>query len=99
MHSRGIIHRDIKPENILLTKQLNIKLIDFGTANYCGPEHYRSTKIGSLPYFAPEIVQKRGHNEAVDVWCVGILLYELHAFRTPFEHESNTELNILVKTG
>lgn len=86
MHSRGIIHRDIKPENILLTKQLNIKLIDFGTANYCGPLHYRATKIGSLPYFAPEIVQKRSHDQAVDVWCVGILLYELHTFRTPFEH-------------
>jgi protein kinase D len=53
MHSRNIIHRDIKPENILLTKQLNIRLIDFGTANYFGPENIRMTKIGSLPYFAP----------------------------------------------
>lgn len=97
LHQRNIVHRDIKPENILLTRQSNIKLIDFGTANYFGPGINRTTKIGSLPYFAPEIIEKKGHDNAVDVWCVGILLFELHFFRTPFEHEYYTEANILVR--
>lgn len=59
----------------------------------------RNTKIGSLPYFAPEIVQKKGHGEKVDVWCVGILMYEMYAWRTPFEHQYHTEQNILVIEG
>jgi serine/threonine protein kinase len=68
----------------MFTKQQNIRLIDFGTANYIGPGYARTTKVGSPVYFAPEIIRQRAHNQAVDVWCVGILLYELHVFKTPF---------------
>jgi serine/threonine protein kinase len=51
IHSKKIIHRDIKPENIVVAKDNNIKLLDFGTANYT--DDIRKTKTGSLPYFAP----------------------------------------------
>lgn len=61
-----------------------------------GPEEIRKTKTGSLPYFAPEIVKQDQHGEAVDVWCVGILLYEMFVLRTPFEEAEMTEINILV---
>ena len=61
LHERHIIHRDIKPQNIILMKTKDIKLIDFGTSNYVGPQEIRMTKTGSLPYFAPEIVRKDKH--------------------------------------
>ena len=57
------------------------------------------TRTGSIPYFAPEIVTKVKHGEAVDVWCVGILLYEMYVLKTPFEELEKTEINIIVMIG
>ena len=54
------------------------------------------TRTGTIPYFAPEIVTKVKHGEAVDVWCVGILLYEMYVLKTPFEELEKTEINIIV---
>lgn len=48
------------------------------------------TRTGSIPYFAPEIVTRTEHGEAVDVWCVGILLYEMYVLKTPFEEVDKT---------
>ena len=80
-----IIHRDIKPENVLLSEGLVAKLTDFGWSDYILEEDTRKT-VGITPiYSAPEILLEKEHNEAVDIWCIGILLFELVTGAVPFQ--------------
>mmetsp|Transcript_18251 Transcript_18251/g.32762 ORF Transcript_18251/g.32762 Transcript_18251/m.32762 type:complete len:724 (-) Transcript_18251:631-2802(-) len=87
LHEKNIIHRDIKPENILLDKQGRIKLTDFGWSNYYNPESAvpRTTLCGTLEYLPPEMVAETGHNTSADVWCLGVLLFEMLVGYTPFK--------------
>ena len=80
-----IIHRDIKPENILLDQNNKAYLTDFGWSNYMDSFTRRTTFCGTPLYLPPEIIQRLGHDETVDIWCVGVLLFELVTGETPFE--------------
>ena len=66
-----IIHRDIKPENVLLAEGLIAKLTDFGWSNYIEGDQKRTTVCGTPIYLAPEILEDKGHDEGVDIWCHG----------------------------
>ena len=79
-----IIHRDIKPENVLLTENLVAKLTDFGWSNYIQEDEKRTTVCGTPIYLAPEIIKEQGHDEKVDIWCLGVLLFELSTGGVPF---------------
>ena len=79
-----IIHRDIKPENVLLTDTLAAKLTDFGWSNYIQEDEKRTTVCGTPIYLAPEIIKEKGHDEKVDIWCIGVLLFELATGSVPF---------------
>ena len=72
-----IIHRDIKPENVLLASGMVAKLTDFGWSNYMDDGYKRTTVCGTPVYLAPEMINKTGHDEKVDIWCIGVLLFEL----------------------
>ena len=80
-----IIHRDIKPENILLDEGLKAKLTDFGWSNYMEGDFKRLTVCGTPIYLAPEIINEQGHDEKVDIWCIGVLLFELITGHVPFQ--------------
>ena len=80
-----IIHRDIKPENVLLSEGLVAKLTDFGWSNYIQENEKRTTVCGTPIYLAPEILEEKEHNEAVDIWCIGVLLFELVTAQVPFQ--------------
>ena len=80
-----IIHRDIKPENVLLSEGLVAKLTDFGWSNYIQEDEKRTTVCGTPIYLAPEILEEKGHDEAVDIWCIGVLLFELTTASVPFK--------------
>ena len=79
-----IIHRDIKPENVLLGDNLVAKLTDFGWSNYMRDDEKRTTVCGTPIYLAPEIMEEKEHDEAVDLWCIGVLLFELVTATPPF---------------
>ena len=85
-----IIHRDIKPENILLDENSKAYLTDFGWSNYIRNNRVRSTICGTPLYLPPEMVAESGHNEKADIWCIGVLLFELITGKVPFDGNDYT---------
>ena len=79
-----IAHRDIKSENLLLDSRGYLKVIDLGFARVV-PEHGRCFSFCGTPeYMAPELLLANPHNQAVDCWAFGVLLYEMLRGHTPF---------------
>lgn len=84
LHERGYTHRDIKPENLLLDRNKNIKLCDFGGTVLLEENQERKTFFGTYEYMAPEIIEGNTYNSSVDIWALGILLYEILHGYSPF---------------
>ncbi|ORX97149.1 kinase-like protein [Basidiobolus meristosporus CBS 931.73] len=80
-----LIHRDIKPENIFITGTESIKLGDFGIKRIVDAGGAAKTFAGSPYYMAPELLRKQPYSEKVDIWALGLLLYELCTLETLFE--------------
>ncbi|BFZ19788.1 hypothetical protein BsWGS_22827 [Bradybaena similaris] len=89
-HSKKVIHRDIKPENLLLGVKGELKIADFGWSVHA-PSSRRQTLCGTLDYLPPEMVEGKPHNEAVDLWSLGVLCYEFLVGSPPFEAEGHSE--------
>ena len=81
-----IIHRDIKPENLLLGNNGQLKLTDFGGSNYLEGS-VRYTTCGTQIYHSPEMLLKKGYDTRVDIWAIGVLIFELMAGRPPFRSD------------
>ncbi|KAL7750244.1 hypothetical protein RI367_004417 [Sorochytrium milnesiophthora] len=89
LHSKKVIHRDLKLENILLTGNGTIKLSDFGWSVHSPNESRRTTFCGTLDYLAPEMVEGGSHSNAVDIWSLGVITFELLTGKPPFEDTGN----------
>ena len=92
LHEHHVIHRDIKPENILLDHNYRVKLSDFGWSNFCEENEKRNTFCGTPEYLSPEMVKKIPHDYRVDIWSLGVLLFECLAGYPPFTGQSEEEL-------
>jgi aurora kinase len=84
LHKKHVIHRDIKPENILVGLHGELKIADFGWSVHA-PDNRRDTQCGTLDYLPPEIVNRTSYNSKVDLWSLGVLMYEFLVGEAPFE--------------
>ncbi len=86
LHKKKIIHRDIKPENILIDNDDNALLSDYGIATHCKEGESRNTYCGTDEYLAPEVIRGEPYDEKIDIWAIGILIYECVSpkGKTPF---------------
>eukprot|EP00898_Chlorokybus_atmophyticus_P008647 jgi/Chlat1/8784/Chrsp90S08132 len=96
-HSKHVIHRDLKPENLLIGLKGDVKLSDFGWAVHA-PQNRRTTICGTLDYLSPEMVNNYLHNHAVDIWSVGVLLYEFLYGSPPFEAGDKFDTHQRIRT-
>eukprot|EP00929_Paragymnodinium_shiwhaense_P065717 TRINITY_DN32925_c0_g1_i2.p1 TRINITY_DN32925_c0_g1~~TRINITY_DN32925_c0_g1_i2.p1 ORF type:complete len:1015 (-),score=290.45 TRINITY_DN32925_c0_g1_i2:43-3087(-) len=88
LHDRAIVFRDLKPENVMLDSDGYVKLIDFGTAKKLKDTDSRTfTIIGSFQFMAPEVWRGRGYGTKVDIWSLGVMLYEFVCGYLPFGRE------------
>lgn len=97
MHKFNVIHRDIKPENLLLSARDDIKLADFGWAQKDISENRRTTLCGTADYLAPEMLDGDAYDESVDVWTVGVLLFEFMTGTTPFYDKDQAATALLIQ--
>jgi len=96
-HGRGIYHRDIKPENVLLTRDGQVKLADFGIARLAeGPRDARETAAGLIfgtpQYMSPEQAAGQRQDGRSDVYALGVLLFELLTGAPPYLGASATHV-------
>ena len=90
----GLIHRDISPENILVSRQGAVKVVDFGIAKVAGQSHRTQTGVvkGKVAYMPPEQLQAKAMDARVDVYALGMVLYELLTGRRPFEATTDVSM-------
>ncbi|XP_067829633.1 serine/threonine-protein kinase ULK3 [Heptranchias perlo] len=101
LHQRNISHLDLKPQNILLSSSTvpHLKLADFGFAQYMSPWDEKHVLRGSPLYMAPEMVCRQQYDARVDLWSVGVILYEALFGRPPFASKSFTVLEEKIRSN
>jgi serine/threonine-protein kinase len=89
-HKLGIVHRDIKPSNIMIDKDGNVHIMDFGIARSVKAEGITGAgvMIGTPEYMSPEQVESKEVNQLSDLYSLGVILYEMVTGRVPFEGET-----------
>jgi len=105
LHGKHIVHRDLKLENLLLDRNRNIIITDFGFANQFGSANtdLMATSCGSPCYAAPELVISEGLyvGSAVDIWSCGVILYAMLCGYLPFDDDpmnpDGDNINLLYK--
>ena len=89
---QGIVHRDIKPANIMVVKDTDIKISDFGSAYLWKNEQAETMTVGSPAYMSPEQINQKPLTHQSDMFAVGIVLYELLTGQRPFIAQSLHEM-------
>ncbi|NIM91463.1 MAG: protein kinase [Candidatus Aminicenantes bacterium] len=96
-HRLGIVHRDLKPGNIMIDKEGNARIMDFGVARSVKAKGItrKGAIVGTPEYMSPEQVEGKGVDHRSDLYSLGIILFEMVTGRVPFE--GDTPLNVVLK--
>ena len=90
---KKIVHRDLKAENILLDRNNNIRVVDFGLSKTFGDKApFLLTQCGSPAYVSPEIISDQPYTSAADIWSAGVLLYAMILGSLPFNSDNVSAL-------
>lgn len=89
---QGVIHCDIKPANLLLGRNGELKISDFGAAQYVAAAHTQLSGVGSPLYMSPEQIEDRRLNHQTDIYSLGAVMYQLLTGRPPFQSSSREGL-------
>lgn len=92
----GIIHRDLKLENVIWDNE-KVKIIDLGCSNYFGENIVRETQIGTRPYNSPELLQRDRQDDRLDVWTLGVMIFEMLFLQLPFQGSKKNEMEEHIK--
>jgi serum/glucocorticoid-regulated kinase 2 len=88
----NIVYRDIKPENILLAVDGHVRIADFGLSKVIPPRQRSYSFCGSPEYMSPEMLACIGHDNRLDIYCLGALLFEMLTGLPPFYVKDNHDL-------
>jgi serine/threonine protein kinase len=91
-HRQGVIHRDIKPANILVTREFDVKLSDFGVAILADATHTNLRNVGSPAYMSPEQLSDEPLTHQTDIYSLGVVMFQLLTGRLPFVATSHPSL-------
>jgi len=91
LHSKGIMHRDIKPSNLLIDSQGYLKVCDYGFARWLGVGGKTRSIAGTYNYLTPEQALDLDYDHTVDLWCLGVTVYNMVYGLTPFEAPEGTQ--------
>ncbi len=97
-HEHGIIHRDVKPQNVLISREGDVKMTDFGIAKVMGSATITlsgENVLGSVHYIAPEQAQGEEIDERTDIYSLGVTLYEMLTGSVPFD--ADTTVSVALK--
>jgi serine/threonine protein kinase/lipopolysaccharide biosynthesis regulator YciM len=96
-HRLGVVHRDLKPSNIMIDKEGNARIMDFGIARSLKEKGITGAgvMIGTPEYMSPEQVEGKEIDQRTDIYALGVILYEMVTGRVPFE--GDTALTVAVK--
>jgi eukaryotic-like serine/threonine-protein kinase len=90
-HAKGIVHRDVKPANVMVMPDGRVKIVDFGIAKLADQSRLTrdGTAVGTAGYMSPEQIRGEAIDARVDVWALGVVLYEMIAGRAPFAADTD----------
>ena len=100
LHKNFMAHRDIKLENILMTKDYEIKIIDFGFGMYNPENKLQTFYCGTPNYMSPEIAFKKPYiGQKADLWSLGVLVYKIFCADFPFKGKNENDLYKNIQKG
>jgi serine/threonine protein kinase len=98
LNKLNLIHRDLKPHNILICESGTVKIADFGFVKEYDANNMLDTLCGSPIYMAPEILQHKKYDAKVDLWSLGVILFEMLTNEQPFKASNHIELLKIIET-